>query len=120
MTWSIGPHRPPEADVRANKLLWDHLDEIQQETYAAKRYFHVRGSKGSLFRVHRTAIHNSNLERNVRVLYAGKNAHKRLQTKHWFWVHFYGDGYHCAPEDLLLAQKMMIESDEDLFVTMSC
>lgn len=91
---------PNEAAEKAEKILTENLTEEQKAQLARDRFFVVRGSKGRNYRVNRGRA------RNIEVLDENGKAVERLCAH---------PGIHCPDADTMLAQKLMLETDEDAF-----
>jgi hypothetical protein len=94
-----GPWSWDAAHHRANRLLWSKLTEAQRSTYR-RGYFDVTGSRGRRYR-----ICTSSTVQNIKC----RSIFRR-------WENFCVTPVVYQPAgDVLLSQKLLIESDEDLF-----
>jgi hypothetical protein len=94
-----------KARKRAKKLLHSHLDPEQRRELKRKGHFHVYGSKGNLYRI------AARYPYNVRL--AGEAKRSRM----FFCLE--PDDPEIPLEDVLLAQKLMLESDEGEFLRLA-
>ena len=111
-TWEVwaAVYSPPPAPERqrsteraqavAKGLLLDCLDKEQAEEFQRRTYFHVMGSKGTRFQVRRGRTGNVGCYKNGRLEPLKFCAHPTD---------------HVPDYDTMLAQKLMIETDEDAF-----
>ena len=90
---------------RAKKLLLASLDADQRRELKRKGYFHVSGSKGNLYRV------ASAFPFNVRL--AGYAKRSRV----FFCLE--AEDPDLPAEDVMLAQKLMLETDEGEFLRLA-
>lgn len=94
------------AKRRARKLLLEHLDEQQTHDLNESGAFIVRSEHGRLYE-----IEADKLQHNVYLL--DGLARNRIMEH---CAHIPG---HCPTEDNALAQKLMLETDEDAFLTVA-
>lgn len=98
-----------EAAQKAEELLLEHLNESQRKTYRENKWFIVEGGKSG----HKYRINvNGTLVANIDVLENNRN-----ESPHRICCHARLDA--CPLGDQLLAQKLMLELDEDAFLRMA-
>lgn len=107
--WVYVAPREPSAEVveakqKAAAILDRHLTEDQRAQLARDRFFVVRGSKGRNYRI------NHGRARNVVEVDAEGKAVAHLCAH---------PGIACPDEDTMLAQKLMLETDEDSFLAVA-
>lgn len=113
------------AERRARKLLRTYLTKAQQTSLTKRGYFCVRGNKTKrLYRIY--------CGRKVcRVSGFGNtgNLGQNICCKDWWYgTHFEGSGAWshaghkvvCPPSDLMLAQKLLLETNEAQFLRLAC
>lgn len=84
---------------KAKRLLYSHLTDYQKRMYRKKRYFHVVSEKGRKYRI----CHGDT--QNIYLLENGKPAKR-----------FCAHPHNVPVEDAMLAQKLMLETDEQRFL----
>lgn len=106
---------------KARDLLLAHLTPEQRHTFLHKRpgYFDVLGADGKTYRVYKTMNRCANAERNIRPL-VYTPGHKEPSEAYGFWVHFYSPYIEAPIEDLLLAQKLWLETKPQIIARLSC
>lgn len=92
-------------ELRAKRLLKQHLDEEQLKMLADKDHFYVRAHSGKLYRIRKGRSGNveqmhDDSERVHKVLCAHPNVY-------------------CPNYDTMLAQKLMLETDEAAFLAVA-
>jgi hypothetical protein len=93
------------AKMRAMSLLLDNLSALQRETYKRDRHFIVRGShSGKMYRIR----DNGGVIANVDVLSVDGRVEMRLCA--------HANTNEVPHPDQLLAQKLMLEHDEQTFL----
>ena len=101
----LAPREGKQARKRARKLLRSALEPEQRRELKRKGYFHVRSSRGNVYRIAREFPFNVRL--------AGYAKPSRI--------------YFCLEtedpdvpiEDVMLAQKLMLETDEGKFLSLA-
>lgn len=85
-------------EQRARQLLLEHLLPVQREDYEENAGFNIRASNGALFRLHHMkCVHNNIVSESARV--------------YGVWPFFYMPGGILPMDDVLLSQKLGLESD---------
>ncbi len=87
--------------VRARSLLMEHLNAEQRQEYEKSNHFHVRGSRGRRYRIKCGRAHNVYTVNDDGLLIVEHCAHVLENVPN---------------EDNILAQKLLIEHDEDAFL----
>jgi hypothetical protein len=98
----LSPKGQKRARKRARKLLHASLDPWQRKELKRKGHFHVVGSKGNEYRI------ASAFPVNVRL--AGEAKRSRI------FFCLYAEDPQVPVEDVMLAQKLLLESDEGAFL----
>ncbi len=99
---------PHEVQLQAEQLLLEHLSSGQRFALVARGYFGVRGSDGTMYRI------RAKRKRNVVCSSVFGS------TSDGYWVEF-EQRVGCLPlGDLLLAQKMLLETDAGAYKMRSC
>lgn len=103
-------YRATGAEERATELLHSHLNHGQRYTLRQHGWFTVRGSDGKHYRIQRRRSDN------VSVLDSKGDVIQRL----WVEVHVDYGGRLVPVEDVMLAQKLRIETDAIAYRNLSC
>ncbi len=106
-----------KAERRARRLLRSHLSASQNQSLTDKNYFAVRGNaSGVMYRIHGLDRYNR-LGQNIRDL-GGFKYGVGLESDAPFWADWRDHSY--PPSDVMLAQKLLIETDERKFLRLAC
>lgn len=100
-----------DAEDKARDLLLTNLTESQRETLRKNKWFVIQGRSGQLYRV-RDVGH---VVANIEVIERDLLGHERML--HRLCGHIGDSGMPIA--DHLLAQKLMLEADEDAFLRLA-
>lgn len=100
-----GRLRTKQAQKRAKELLRRHLTDIQREQMDKNHWFDLRSSGGARYRIH-CLTYSENIQRLGR------------RTR-YYCIHLQTFMQWFPLDDHLLAQKLLIESDEDAFLSVA-
>jgi hypothetical protein len=101
----LTPGQQKKARKRAKRLLRSHLDLTQRRELKRKGHFDVLGSKGNVYRIAASYPYNVRL------------AGEAMRSRIFFCLE--PDDPEIPLEDVLLAQKLMLESDEGEFLRLA-